>query len=224
MSAPFDVRVFYDRFSSPVTEVDCGSLCAPHNVNGKPFCCDICHTVPVAYHAEWEDLQARTDLWHIWRGDECASDPCDPAVLRDQTPDHLLLLACRGPAFCQREYRSSSCRMFPFFPYITSDDRFIGLAYEWDFEPVCWVISHLDAVTDRYREEFVRAYDDLFAVWQEEFDNFADISAEMRDQFAAAHRRIPLLHRSGGCRLISPASERMVCTDPASLRRFGPYR
>ena len=47
----------------------------------------------------------------------------------------MLLLACQGPAHCQRPFRALSCRQFPFFPYITADDRFIGLAYEWEFEP-----------------------------------------------------------------------------------------
>lgn len=219
-----DVRSFYDGFASPVTGLNCGDQCAPYNPNGKPFCCDICHTVPVAYHHEWNYLQENTDLWHVWRGDECSADPCDPALLQDQTPEHLLLLACLGPALCQREYRSSSCRLFPFFPYITSHHHFIGLAYEWDFEPVCWVISHLNTVTDAYRREFVQTYDTLFAQWQDEFENFADISAEMRAHFAENHRRIPLLHRNGGCYQVSPTSEQMRRADPAHLRRFGPYR
>ncbi len=204
-----DFHRIYAGFDAPVTAFDCGLLCAPHNPNGIPFCCDICHAVPAAYRQEWNYLRQHTDLWHEWRGDECPQDPGDPAELRADTPDHMLLLACKGPAHCQRNYRAISCRQFPFFPYITSDDRFIGLAYEWEFESTCWVIRNLGAVTDAYRGEFVRTYDELFTRWEEDFDGYALLSAEMRQRFAAQKRRIPLLHRNGGYYLLSPVSERL---------------
>ncbi len=226
--APFaprlDIRQFYDRFDAPVTAFDCGEKCARHNPTGKPFCCDICHAVPVAYRQEWDYLQGRTDLWHEWRGDECAEDPSDPAELREQTPEHMLLLACLGPAHCQRAYRASSCRQFPFLPYITADDRFLGLVYEWDFEPLCWVISHLESVTDTYRREFVATYDVILAQWPDEYESYAAASEDMRAHFAAQGRRIPLLHRRGGFYLLSPRSERLERVPPQRLPRFGPYR
>lgn len=223
-SPNLDIRDLYDHFDQPVTGFDCGQKCAPYNSNGKPFCCDICHAVPVAYRQEWQYLQGRTDLWHLWRGDECADDSGDPALLQQETPEHLLLLACKGPAFCQREYRSSSCRQFPFFPFVTNDYRFIGLAYEWEFEPVCWVISHLETVSAAYRQEFVQFYDDMFCLWPDEFESYAALSEDMRTDFIAKKRRIPLLHRNGGLYLLSPQSERLTKTSFASLKKFGPYR
>ena len=220
---PLNMRRLYDRFNAPVTALDCGQKCAPHNPNGKPFCCDICHAVPVAYRQEWAFLQPNTDLWHEWRGDECTSDPANPAQLQAETPEHLLLLACKGPAFCQRDFRAISCRQFPFFPYITANDRFIGLAYEWEFEATCWVISHLPQVTAAYRREFCAFYDEMFALWEEEFDSYAGLSEMMRDHFAARKRRIPILHRNGGTYLLSPGSNRLRRIDPERLPRFGPY-
>ena len=160
--SPILLRQLYDGFDAPVTDVDCGLKCAPHNPSGKPFCCDICHAVPAAYREEWDYLRPRTDLWHTYRGDECAANPVDPAALLADTPEHMLLLACKGPAHCQRDFRAISCRQFPFFPYISIDYRFIGLAYEWAFEDTCWVISNLGRVTDAYRREFIAAYDALF--------------------------------------------------------------
>jgi hypothetical protein len=219
-----DIRRLYERFDASVTALDCGTKCASHNPSGKPFCCDICHAVPVAYQQEWTYAQKNTDLWHVWRGDECTDEPCDPAELLAQTPPHMTLLACKGPALCQRSYRATSCRQFPFFPYVTSDYRFIGLAYDWDFEEKCWVISNLAAVTGTYRGEFIATYDELFADWQEEFDSYADLSEDMREAFAAKKRRIPLLHRSGGYYLVSPSSERLYRTTPEHFKRFGPYR
>jgi hypothetical protein len=219
-----DIRSLYDAFDAPVTDFDCGAKCLPFNPNGKPFCCDICHAVPVGYKEEWEYVKSRTQLWHPWRGDECPSDPADPTELQEQTPEHLMLLACRGPEHCERQFRSTSCRQFPFFPYVTEDYRFVGLAYEWEFENVCWVISHLDTVTDTYHREFVKFYDDIFCIWPDEFDSYAALSEDMRAAFGKQHRRIPILHRNGGLYLLSPGSERMRKIDFSELKRYGHYQ
>ena len=220
------VRELYDGFDAPIARLDCGQKCAPHNPSGKPFCCDICHAVPAAYKSEWSYLQPSTDLWHEWRGDECndSLSARERARVRDETPESMILLACLGPDRCQRDFRALSCRQFPFFPYVTADYRFVGLAYEWEFESKCWVISNLSQVSARYREEFVRTYDELFALFQEEFDSYAAHSEEMRAHFIEQKRRIPILHRNGGVYLLSPASERMVRVEAGKLARFGPYR
>lgn len=219
-----NIRQWYDRFNAPVTDVDCGRMCAPHNPSGKPFCCDICHAVPAVYHQEWAYLEPHTNLWHPWRGDECPGDSGDPDLLRAETPAAMRLLACLGPDRCQRDFRALSCRQFPFFPYVTSDDRFIGLAYEWAFESTCWVISNLARVTQTYRREFVQVYDDLFDLWPDEYESYAILSEQMREHFAAQKRRIPILHRNGGYYLLSPESERLRRVPPEAFRRFGPYR
>jgi hypothetical protein len=217
-------REIYDRFDAPVTSLDCGSRCAPHNPTGKPFCCDICQAVPVVYHQEWEYLQTHTELWHLWRGDECPADPVDPQELLKDTPEHMCLLACKGPDHCQREYRSISCRQFPFFPYITSDDRFIGLAYHWDFEPTCWVISHLDEVTQAYRNAFIITYDRLFTHMPEDYESYYFLSEDMRAEFIKRRRRIPILHRNGSAYLLSPKSEQLTLVTPDQFRKFGPFK
>lgn len=219
-----DVRRFYDRFDVSVTDGDCGAMCASHNPSGKPFCCEICHAVPAVYRQEWAYLRHNTDLWHAWRGDECSQSASSPETLHSETPENMILLACKGPALCQRRFRALSCRQFPFFPYITSDYRFLGLAYDWTFEPTCWVISHLGRVTEEYRREFIQTYDDLFSLWPEEMDGYAGLSETMREYFIQHRRRIPLLHRGGGWYLISPSSEVLRRADPQRLPRFGPYR
>jgi len=224
MLTSFDTRRLYDSFNAAMTPNDCGQLCAPHNPHAIPFCCDICQAVPAAYHPEWAYLQANTDLWHVWSGAECAEEPVDPVELNAETPGHMLLLACKGPLHCQRPFRSISCRQFPFFPYITSRDRFIGLAYHWDFEPACWVISHLDQVTTAYRQEFIRVYDALFELSEEDFDSYAITSEDMRALFAAQKGRIPILHRNGGAYLLSPLTERLQRVSPQQFKRFGPYK
>lgn len=222
--SPLDISQTYRRFDAAIMPLDCGAQCAPHNPGGKPFCCDICQAVPAAYHQEWAYLQPNTDLWHLWRGDECASNPEDPAGLQADTPDSMVLLACLGPDHCQREYRALSCRQFPFFPYITADYRFLGLAYEWEFEDVCWVISNLGLVTEAYRQEFIQTYDDLFSLWMDEMEGYAAKSEELRVYFQEQRRRIPILHRNGGHYLLSPGSERLYRVEPERMPRFGVYR
>ena len=197
---PVDVRKLYERFDAPITPFDCGQKCAPHHPSGKPFCCDICHAVPAAYGQEWDYLKGNT------------------------TPDTMILLACLGAAHCQREYRTLNCRQFPFFPYITSDYRFLGLAYEWQFEATCWVISNLNAVTDAYRKQYIETYDQLLALWDEEFESYASYSAAMRRHFVGLKRRIPIIHRNRGLYLLNPVSERLWRAAPESLPRFGPYK
>jgi len=64
-----DIRALYAGFDTPITALDCGQMCAPHNPSGLPFWCDICHAVPATYPSEWSALQPVTDLWHIWFGE-----------------------------------------------------------------------------------------------------------------------------------------------------------
>ncbi len=218
-----NIRALYDSFNASVTALDCGQECSQHNPSGKPFCCDICHAVPAAYRQEWDYLHQNTDMWHTWRGDECPDGP-HLQLLQAEAPKEMVLLACLGPQACQRPFRALSCRQFPFFPYVTSDYRFVGLAYEWEFEPVCWVISNLEQVTEDYRREFIETHDRLFALEQEIFENYAYHSERMRAHFSRERRRLPLLHRNGGFYLVSPASERMARVSAEKLPKFSEYR
>jgi len=218
------IRELYDEFDAPITSLDCGEKCAPHNPSGQPFCCDICHAVPAVYKSEWKYLEKSTDLWHVWRGDECQNtNPQEFARIKSETPRDMILLACLGVSKCQREFRGLSCRQFPFFPYVTSGYRFIGLAYEWEFESKCWVISNLSRVTRKYRQEFIHVWDHLFALFQDEFENYAWHSELLRREFIKRKCRIPLLHRNGNAYLVSPSNERMRSVPPGKLPKFDPY-
>lgn len=221
---PDEIRGLYSSFNSSILALDCGRKCAPHNPTGKPFCCDICQAVPAAYRAEREYLLPRTDLWHDWRGDECGEiDPEERPRLLEDTPDSMVLLACLGPEHCQRNFRALSCRQFPFFPYVSDDYRFLGLACEWEFETRCWIISNLSRVSPRYRNEFVETFDGLFALFQDEFEAYACHSERLRAHYHEAGRRFPLLHRNGHDYLVSPGNGRIRRIDPAGLPSYGPY-
>ena len=204
------ISKIYTSFNAPITEMDCGKKCAPHNPSGKPFCCDICEAVPAAYLQEWDYLQKNTDLWQTWRGDECDTSPKELATLQAETPETMILLACLGPDQCQREYRALSCRQFPFFPYISDDFRFLGLDHEWEFDGKCWVIDNLDAVSTTYRAEFIQTFDTFFDIFPQEMESYAIKSEAMRAEFLKRRRRIAILHRNGADYLLSPGSERLA--------------
>ncbi len=220
-----DLRTIYNSFDSPIARLDCGKKCAPYNPSGKPFCCDICHAVPAAYRSEWNYFQETTDLWHRYTGRECkGSDDTGHTLQDSELPEGMLFLACLGPDQCQRDYRALCCRAFPFFPYITSDYRILGLACEWEMETTCWVISNLDAVTDKYRIEFLRTFDNLLALFDDVFENYTFHSERLRAYATSRKKRFPLLHRNGHAYLVSPASERMQRVEFSRLPKYGVYR
>jgi hypothetical protein len=215
-----DVPVIYANFNSPVTRFDCGEKCSPYNEKGIPFCCDIGHAVPSVYQAEWQHLQANTDLWNLLE----QTNPGEANRLKKQTPEGHLLVACKGHSFCQRNYRSLTCRAFPFFPYFTSKSKFIGLSYYHEYEDRCWLISNLQLVQPQYKQEFINTFDNIFELVPNERENFMHHSSNMREVFCSSKRSIPLLHRNGLTYKISPSSEKMRRVQVETLPMFGPYR
>jgi hypothetical protein len=100
---------------------------------------------------------------------------------------------------------------------------FLGLAYNWEFEEQCWVISNLGEVTGEYHQNFVQIYDKFFSQWPQELDHYANRSKQMRAHYIDQKRSIFLLHRDGGFFLIRPLNERIRSVDPMRLPKFGPY-
>ena len=211
-------EAIYRDFDAPLAALDCGKKCAPYN-GGVPYCCDTRHAVPTAYLPEWDYLKTSTDLWHLWSTDE----PGETARLQQEAGPDLMLIKCQGHRSCQRDYRSIVCRAFPFFPYIDSQDRFLGLAYYWEYDMRCWVISNLQIVTPEFRQEFVTSYERLFELKPGERDTFRGFSDECRTVYATAQREVPLLHRSGADYLVEPISEALESVDLTQLPKFGPY-
>jgi hypothetical protein len=217
---PGDFENLYARFQAPVSTLDCGNKCAPYNEYGVPFCCDTHHAVPTAYLPEWRFLQQNTNLWHLW----IADTPGETNRLCAETPQEQILIECLGHEYCQRDYRSITCRAFPFFPYITNQGEFLGLSYYWQFEDRCWVISHLDVVTQEYRTQFIATYGTLFDHYPFERENFRHQSIMMRKVFGRQKRAIPLLHRNGKDYLMSTSRSRLQPFDLSRLPQHEPYK
>lgn len=217
--AMIDFKALYEGFDAPIAALDCGEKCAPYNEWGAPFCCDTRHTVPTAYRSEWNYLRVNSNLWHLWRPD----DPDLFASLQEQTPQGHVLVECLGHEQCQRDFRSLTCRAFPFFPYFNRQGVFIGLAYYWEYEDRCWVISNLEVVSADYLSQFFDAYDTLFEYMPVERENYRHHSVFMRRFFGRRKRAIPLLHRNGKAYKITPHNGRMRRVDVKRMPKFGPY-
>ena len=217
-----EIRELYTGFDLPITVVDCGQKCAPHNPSGKPFCCDICEAVPAAYGSEWIAVRKGSELWHPYRGDECSTQA--DMLDTDEIPESMIPLACLGHLACERENRLISCRQFPFFPYVSSNYEFVGLAYDWAFEEKCWIINNLGQVTDAYQDQFVRTFDKIFALFQDEFESYAIRSEEMRDTFAKKERGFVIVLRGGGLGRIDPVREGITPLEAEQVPVFGAYR
>jgi len=210
----------YQKFESPITALDCGDKCAPHNARGVPFCCDLQHALPTVYDSEWVYLEKNTDLWHPWQ-------PNDPQLLADiqaELPTGMKLVACLGHYFCQRGYRAITCRAFPFFPYLDRHGKLLGMATYWEYEDRCWVISNLNQVTPLYREQFIDAFESLFEAIPEERETFRQYSIRMRRSFGQRRRAITLLHHNGGYYKVTPRNGRLRRVAPATLAQHGPYK
>jgi len=197
--SPFkDITKLYQKFNAPICSIDCGEKCRVNNPNGVPFCCDITHAIPAVYDQEAEFYHGRTDLWFAYDGEQTGEDLDLPIGMR--------LMQCLGAAKCQRDFRSLSCRQFPFYPYVSAEYEFLGLAIEWEFRGKCWLYEHTDLVTNEYREQFVAVYDEIFAFDQDIFENYAEHSENARTAHQQAGEKLFVLGRDGAAMWIDPAA------------------
>ena len=221
MNQPLDKTFFrelYRGFAMPLCSVDCGLKCGPYNDYGVPVCCDIHLVVPSAFNLEWSYLQENTDLWRPW-----SSTASQDQALEDELQDGQVLLQCKGYQECQRDYRTLTCRAFPFFPYLDSQGVFCGLAYYPDFREFCWIISNLDVVSQSYKEAFQRTFKSLFELYPEYRENYAAYSAYIRQKTAKKHHRLVLLGFKGQAYWIEPLTEERHQAAYEDLDAFGPF-
>ena len=209
----------YARFDAPGSRYDCGRMCAPHN-GGEPVCCSTAHAVPIVDKAEYRLLRERSDLWRRYKPDDAAG-----RKIVDELHHSCVAVECKGARQCERDNRSLACRAFPFFPYFERGaERFIGLAYYWDFEDRCWVISNFGIVDRAFVREFVDAFETLFTESKDERQEMIDHSATMRRVFSRRGAIIPLIGRDGGYFAVEPRSHRVRPARLDEFPRFGPYR
>jgi len=214
---PHQFADLYRRFESPLSRFDCGKKCSPLN-GGEPVCCSTGHAIPIVDKAEFQLLKSRSDLWHRFR----AKDAGQREVLKDMHPT-CTAIECKGAQFCERDNRTLACRSFPFFPYLTRKDEFVGLAYYWYFDDRCWVISNLGVVDRAFVREFVDVYERLFLLDPEERESMRAESANARRVFSRRRQAIPLIGRDGGYLKVRRGGK-IVPAKLSDFKKHGPYR
>ena len=216
-ATPHTYRKIFDFFNASVLHADCGEQCAPLN-GGTPVCCDTENAIPIMQVAEWKHLRTRSKMWRNFK-------PHDAATLHitEELADSCKAAECRGVKKCERDNRSLACRTFPFFPYFSKDGEILGLSYYWSFEDRCWVISNLASVKQDFIDEFLKAFEILFADDQEERDVYVAYSATMRRVFSRWKRPIPLIGRNGDYHLIKPKGAGMKTVKAKKMPTFEPF-
>ena len=214
---PADFAVVYDKFKAAVSRYDCGKFCSPLN-DGSPVCCSTQHAVPVVDKAEYKFLKSRTDLWHSFK-------PYDAATRQivEELHHTCCAIECKGARHCERDNRSVACRAFPFYPYITRAGDFVGLGTYWTYEDRCWLISNMKVVERDFVQEFVAAYEYIFAKDAEEYATMKSHSASHRRVFSRRGIPIPLSGREGGFLQVLPRSGRILPLPASRLPKFGAY-
>jgi hypothetical protein len=213
-------KQLYETFSSPITHLDCGQKCGPYNEHAVPICCDINLVIPAAYQKEWEYLQDESDLWKPWLSES--------EKVQDQIHENLqegqVLIQCLGHKHCQRQFRSITCRAFPFYPYLTSSGEFLGLGYYWDFRNECWIISNLAFVSLKYKLEFKKAYQRLFDLFPDTLSAYLDFCSHMREVFTREDEDIVVMGFCGELFLVDPDTEGILKGDYDELKAYGPFQ
>lgn len=221
MKKPLDKNFFrelYSGFDMPLCEIDCGQKCSPYNDYGVPICCDINQVVPSAFDLEWKYLKEYTDLWQPWSSAEPFSQE-----LSEELQDGQVLLMCKGYQECLRDFRTLTCRAFPFYPYLDSRGDFIGLAYYPEFRYGCWIVSNLVVVSQTYKEAFRRTFEQVFKIYPDYRENYADYCSYIRETALEESDQVVLLGFSGDVHLIDPQTEENYQVKYKELSAFGPF-
>jgi hypothetical protein len=191
MFTPAQIEELLATLTVPVTEIDCGTLCAPDN-DGVPICCDKQRIVPVLYKKEYQVLRARSDLWRPFRPEtkqqeELGEDmrACDK------------LCECKGVAHCERDNRSLACRTFPLEPYLDHDGELVGLVWNTDFDGVCPLVNSRYKVRRDYIEQAMAMWKKAFDWAPKEHQFYLEHSQTTRRSFGQKREKVPVFTPTG---------------------------
>jgi len=215
---PADFAVVFDRFQSSVSRFDCGRFCSPLN-NGEPVCCSTDNAIPIVDKTEFQLLKSRTDLWHLYKPVDATS-----RQIVDELHKSCTAIECKGARFCERDNRTMACRAFPFYPYFNREGELLGLATYWGFEDRCWLISNMQVVERDFVQEFIAAYEYIFARDPDELKAMKSQSAYHRRTFSRRGEPIALIGRNGGFFKVLPHSGRVAPLEAGKLPRYGAYK
>jgi hypothetical protein len=191
--SPPQIEELLDTLTGPVTNFDCGTLCAPSN-GGVPVCCHAPTIVPVLYTAEMAVMKRRTELWRKLRRSD---NPTDYGDLTSDLRKCDLLAICKGVEHCERENRSLACRTFPFEPYLDHDRQLAGLVFNFDFEDLCPLVNSRHPIRKGFVVEALDMWTKMFAMSPVEEEFYFKISQSIRRRFGQWRSKIPVFTPQG---------------------------
>jgi hypothetical protein len=196
------VEELLSTLTVPVTEIDCGTLCAPDN-DGVPICCDKSRIVPVLYKKEYQVLRARSDLWRPFRPENAQQ-----RELGEDMRGCDKLCECKGVAHCERDNRSLACRTFPLEPYLDHDADLVGLVWNTDFDGTCPLVNSRHKVRADYIEQALTMWEKAFGWAPKEREFYMGHSQSMRRSYGQKRRKVPVFTVGGIRRMPTRASKR----------------
>ena len=160
----------YELLSVPMTDFDCGELCAPLN-EGIPICCDRKRTIPILFKDELR--------WHrggrFWKKSGCRSR--DEREIAEEIDDIYEVARCPGPGACDRNKRALVCRFFPLEPYVDSQGNILTLRFNNDEGHECPLA---DMGISVFRQEYLRnaeiVWENILRIYPEERELYIEQS------------------------------------------------
>ena len=151
-----DVETIYKQFTSTPTKFDCGKKCAPKN-GGIPVCCDADRAIPVVYRAELNYLLKRTDLWKKLN----PKSEYEKKLVKETDPENVYV-HCKGPAKCDRKYRSFTCRIFPLYPYLDLEGNTLGLVFNRAVGDDCYLLDKPGLISLKHVKDALSVWKTVF--------------------------------------------------------------
>ncbi|UCE20472.1 MAG: hypothetical protein JSV84_09095 [Gemmatimonadota bacterium] len=151
-----DFEYIYRNYESTPVRFDCGKLCAPEN-GGIPYCCDTGWLIPVMYKWEFSYLLKHTDLWVRFK----PKTKHEKNII-EETDKNTVFGQCLGHKGCDRKYRSVSCRIFPFEPYLDLEGKFLGMVYSYRLGNKCPLVDKPKLVSKKFISDQTKMWTYIF--------------------------------------------------------------
>jgi hypothetical protein len=186
-----DIAYIYRNFDSTPVRFDCGKLCASKN-DGVPFCCDSGWLIPVMFREEFSYLRGRTNLWRRFQ----PKTKHEKDIVAE-TDECTVFGDCLGHERCDRRFRSVSCRMFPFEPYLDLEGNLLGLVYNYRLGKNCPLVDKPKLVSKKFISDQIKMWKYIFNKLPSERDVYRDQSIQVRRYLSGKKKPIIIFTPKG---------------------------
>lgn len=182
------LKRWYRLLEPPMTDFDCGQLCAPDN-DGIPNCCDHEWTIPLLFKEEYKYHRARSRFWRRYP----RRTPEQRADANEFDSEHDWACLCPGAARCERNLRALVCRLYPFMPFVNGKRELLGLTYIHGEARKCPLIDRPgNAPPADYVRGSLQYWKEVFEIFPDELEVFVDLSKKARRRYRRLGRPVPL--------------------------------